>query len=88
MQRCNYLVPNYFGYNHELEDIPDSCCHLKTGHKGPHLVKGNGTFILWKLVDACPEPDLCEDLIHCDHFEHWSITDAEALQCLHKEGPS
>ncbi len=88
MQRCDHLVPDSFGYNHDLEDLPDSGYHLKTGHKGPHLVKGSNSFVLWKYVDACPEPHLCEDLINYDHFEHWSITDAEALQCLHKEGPS
>ena len=88
VERCDYFVPPFVGHDADLTDIKDGTCVLNEKHKGPHLVRGNNSYVAWRYVEECPEPEYCADQINCDHFEYWTISDEEAKKRIATEGPS
>ncbi len=85
-EKCDHLLPSYFGCWAELDDINHAPCRLRQGHDGPHLIEGIHSYIEWERPAECPEPEECEEFIACEHFEFWTVSLAEAIERIVKEG--
>ncbi len=86
-ERCDYLLPSYFGHYAELDGIGHAPCRLQQGHDGPHLVEGVHSYLEWQPPEICPEPEECEDSVSCEHFDFWLVSLACAIDRIVKEGP-
>lgn len=87
MERCDYLVPRFYGVGVPVRDGEIGECLLKKGHEGEHLVKTSDGYYRW-----CPQEWFCEedgkvcdcDFIECYIYQH--ISKKQAKRILAKDG--
>lgn len=87
MERCDYLLPDYFGHIAIGDDVRPQCL-LPQEHEGAHLVQfSGGQHIEWEHSRECIEPEACAEYAHCQHFDYWTLTKEQAQERIDKEGP-
>jgi hypothetical protein len=89
-EKCNYLVPDHFGYiaGDYPQERPE--CMLGTHHDGPHLCRfSDGVIIEWEPDNSgeCGCTPQEQEDGECDCFTYRKVTTQEAIKRMQQDGP-